>query len=104
MGYVPRYIELKTSIDDIQGAFLTTLRHWVAPLDPSYVADWMEKSITAGQSAYELNYNFFKINPHVLDSIFTNDMTSDWDSDPFLVNCFINCKAVRNFDYDGMPY
>ena len=104
MGYVPRYIELKTSVDDIQGAFLTTLRHWVAPLDPSYVADWMEKSITTGQSAYELNYNFFKINPHVLDSIFGNDMTSDWDSDPFLVNCFINCKAVRNFDYDGMPY
>lgn len=104
MGYVPRYIELKTSVDDVQGAFLTTLRHWVAPLDPSYLTDWLKNSIKAGESAYTLNYNFFKVNPHILDSIFAVDMDSAWDTDPFLVNAFLDIKCVRNFDYDGMPY
>lgn len=106
MGYVPRFIDLKTDYDEVYGAFRSTLKSWVAPLDPDYLSKWLSSTILPGESTpvYSLNYGFFKVNPSVLDSIFRVNADSSMDTDQFLSSLYLDIKAVRNFDYDGMPY
>lgn len=106
MGYVPRFIDLKTDYDEVYGAFRSTLKSWVAPLDPDYLSKWVSSTILPGESTpvYSLNYGFFKVNPSVLDSIFKVKADSSMDTDQFLSSLYLDVKAVRNFDYDGMPY
>nr|DAU34887.1 MAG TPA: Major capsid protein [Microviridae sp.] len=105
MGYLPRFFDVKTRYDEILGAFRSTLKNWVAPLDPSYVSNWLQSSVTSsGALALNLNYGFFKVNPRVLDSIFNVKCDSTIDTDQFLTALYMDIKAVRNFDYDGMPY
>ena len=101
MGYLPRYYSWKTSYDYILGSFTTTEKEWVAPITASL---W-KKMLSSLSGASPLNtYNFFKVNPSVLDSIFQVNADSKWDSDPFLINCAFDIKVVRNLDYSGMPY
>lgn len=105
MGYLPRFFDAKTRYDEVLGAFRSTLKNWVAPLDPSYVSKWLQSSVTSsGKLALNLNYGFFKVNPRVLDSIFNVKCDSTIDTDQFLTALYMDIKAVRNFDYDGMPY
>lgn len=101
MGYLPRYYNWKTSYDYVLGAFTTTEKEWVAPITPAL---WkrMLSTISTGSSSF--SYNFFKVNPSVLDSIFQVNADSKWDTDPFLINCAFDVKVVRNLDYSGMPY
>ena len=106
MGYTPRFVDLKTDYDEVYGAFRSTLKSWVAPLDPEYLSKWVTYTIRPGESTptYSLNYGFFKVNPSVLDSIFKVAADSSMDTDQFLSSLYLDVKAVRNFDYDGMPY
>lgn len=106
MGYTPRFIDLKTDYDEVYGAFRSTLKSWVAPLDPEYLSKWVTSTISPGESTptYSLNYGFFKVNPSVLDNIFKVAADSSMDTDQFLSSLYLDVKAVRNFDYDGMPY
>lgn len=106
MGYTPRFIDLKTDYDEVYGAFRSTLKHWVAPLNPDYLSKWVSSTILPGETAptYSLNYGFFKVNPSVLNSIFRVNADSSMDTDQFLSSLYLDIKAVRNFDYDGMPY
>lgn len=105
MGYLPRFFDLKTRYDEVLGAFRSTLRNWVAPLDPSYISGWLKSTVTSsGALALNLNYGFFKVNPRVLDTIFNVKCDSSIDTDQFLTTLYMDIKAVRNFDYDGMPY
>lgn len=105
MGFLPRFFDVKTRYDEVLGAFRSTLKNWVAPLDPSYVSKWLQSSVTSsGKLSLNLNYGFFKVNPRVLDSIFNVKCDSTIDTDQFLTALYMDIKAVRNFDYDGMPY
>lgn len=106
LSYVPRFVELKTDVDEINGAFSTTLKNWVAAYTPEFFQDWGNTVTGGNPSAVDsaLNFNFFKVNPHIVDSIFNVVADSSWDSDCLLVNAFFDVKAVRNFDYNGMPY
>lgn len=101
MGYLPRYYNWKTSYDYVLGAFTTTEKEWVAPITPAILKN-MLSTITTGSSS--VTYNFFKVNPSILDSIFQVNADSKWDTDPFLINCAFDVKVVRNLDYSGMPY
>lgn len=105
MGYLPRFFDVKTRYDEVLGAFRSTLKNWVAPLDPADLSQWLQTSVTStGNLALNLNYGFFKVNPRVLDSIFNVKCDSTIDTDQFLTALYMDVKAVRNFDYDGMPY
>lgn len=103
LGYAPRYVDYKTSKDVINGAFCTWERisknngynSWVAPLDKVY------ELFTAGQS---LDYSFFKVYPSVLNSIFVPQSDSYMSTDTLLCRCDFSVSAVRNLDYDGLPY
>lgn len=102
LGYVPRYIAYKTDIDCIEGAFLTSLKSWVAPL----TIDELVLKITLGSSTttWSPNYGMFKVSPRVLNSIFVPQCDNTIDTDQFLVESFFDVKVVQNLDYDGMPY
>lgn len=105
MGYLPRFFDVKTRYDEVLGAFRSTLKNWVAPLNPGDLSKWLVTSITSsGKLSLNLNYGFFKVNPRVLDSIFNVKCDSSIDTDQFLTALYMDIKAVRNFDYDGMPY
>lgn len=101
MGYLPRYYSWKTSFDYVLGAFTTTEKEWVAPITPEI---WKNMLSTVVSGSSSISYNFFKVNPSVLDSIFQVNADSKWDTDPFLINCAFDVKVVRNLDYSGMPY
>nr|DAW35802.1 MAG TPA: Major capsid protein [Microviridae sp.] len=102
LGYVPRYIAYKTDVDCIEGAFLTSLTSWVAPL----TIDEIVLKITLGSSTvnWSPNYVLFKVSPRVLNSIFVSQCDDTIDTDQFLVESFFDVKVVQNLDYDGMPY
>lgn len=105
MGYLPRFFDVKTRYDEVLGAFRSTLKNWVAPLSPSDLSKWLQSSVTSsGKLSLNLNYGFFKVNPRVLDSIFNVKCDNTIDTDQFLTALYMDIKAVRNFDYDGMPY
>jgi hypothetical protein len=101
MGYLPRYYSWKTSYDYVLGSFVTTEKEWVAPITSQI---WKRMFVGLTSSGGSFNYNFFKVNPSVLDSIFQVNADSKWDTDPFLINCAFDVKVVRNLDYSGMPY
>lgn len=101
MGYLPRYYSWKTSYDYVLGSFTTTEKEWVAPITS---AIWKNMLSTVTTASSSVTYNFFKVNPSVLDSIFQVSADSKWDTDPFLINCAFDVKVVRNLDYSGMPY
>lgn len=104
MGYVPRYADLKTSIDEIHGSFIDTLVSWVSPLTESYLSSYRQACKDAGFSDITMTYNFFKVNPHIVDNIFGVQADSTINTDQLLINSFFDIKAVRNFDYNGLPY
>lgn len=101
LGYNPRYWPWKFKIDRVHGAFTTTLKDWVAPIDDNYLYKWYTSEV--GKKA-SLSWPFFKVNPNTLDSIFAVSADSTWETDQLLINCDVSCKVVRPLSQDGMPY
>lgn len=101
LGYNPRYWPWKSKIDRVHGAFTTTLKDWVAPIDDSYLFQWFDSK--DGKVA-TISWPFFKVNPNTLDSIFAVSADSIWETDQLLINCDVSCKVVRPLSQDGMPY
>jgi hypothetical protein len=101
VGYNPRYWPWKSKIDRVHGAFTTTLKDWVAPIDDNYLFKWFTSKNGKSPS---LSWPFFKVNPNTLDSIFAVAADSIWETDQLLVNCDVSCKVVRPLSQDGMPY
>lgn len=98
LGYNPRYYNWKTKIDRVHGAFTTTLKDWVSPIDDSYLSSaWSSSSPTA-------RWPFFKVNPNTLDDIFAVKVDSTWETDQLLVNCNVGCYVTRPLSADGVPY
>lgn len=90
-GYVPRYIDYKTSIDRVSGDFLGTAKDWVQQFNDD---DFTNQTF----------HTLSKVHPQVLDKVFGVSVNSDVSTDQFLVNANFDVKAVRNLDYNGLPY
>ena len=91
----------------MHGAFRTTLADWVAPMTDTlfYKSMLLGATHPTGPDTDAFNtYNFFKVNPSVLDPIFAVKADKTVDTDQFLVNCFFDVKTVAPLDYNGMPY
>lgn len=101
LGYNPRYYNWKTKIDRIHGAFTTTLRDWVAPIDDSFLYSLFGKDLSTYQG---VTWPFFKVNPNTLDDIFAVKVDSTWETDQLLVNCNVGCYVTRPLSADGVPY
>lgn len=112
LGYVPRYIDYKTSVDQSVGGFKRTLNSWVV----SYGNESVKNQVTLPDDAppvepsepvpsvAPMNFTFFKVNPNCLNPIFAVEANSDMSTDQFLCSSFFDVKAVRNLDTDGLPY
>ena len=101
LGYNPRYYNWKTKIDRIHGAFTTTLKDWVAPIDDSFLYSLFGGDSSASK---DITWPFFKVNPNTLDDIFSVKVDSTWDTDQLLVNCNVGCYVTRPLSADGVPY
>lgn len=105
LGYVPRFINWKTDIDEVFGKFRSSAKDWVAPIDAEFITQWVSNNIANKPvESTVFNANWFKVNPAILDSIFAVKADSTCDTDPFKINMSFDIKAVRPFDYSGMPY
>ena len=111
MGYQPRFYAWKTKVDKVCGAFATTLKDWVSPISMDYFLRQLQYSQSgewSTKSAYSwstlMNYNIFKVNPRVMDSIFGVSCNSLWDTDQLLVNSYMDVKVVSPYSRDGLPY
>lgn len=101
LGYNPRYYNWKTKIDRIHGAFTTTLKDWVAPIDDSFLYSLFGGNLSTYKG---VTWPFFKVNPNTLDDIFAVKVDSTWDTDQLLVNCNVGCYVTRPLSADGVPY
>lgn len=101
LGYNPRYYNWKTKIDRIHGAFTTTLKDWVAPVDDSFLYSLFGGNLSTYKG---VTWPFFKVNPNTLDDIFAVKVDSTWNTDQLLVNANVGCYATRPLSADGVPY
>lgn len=101
LGYNPRYYNWKTKIDRIHGAFTTTLKDWVAPIDDSFLYSLFGGNLSNYKG---VTWPFFKVNPNTLDDIFSVQVDSTWETDQLLVNCNVGCYVTRPLSADGVPY
>lgn len=110
VGYVPRYIDYKTSYDQINGSFLTSMSHWVNPLTYDAIVSKFfvdVDNISSGNpwdKGTNVSYETFKVDPSVVDSIFAVAADDTVDTDCLLIGAFFDCKVVRNLSTDGLPY
>lgn len=112
LGYVPRYIDYKTSVDQSVGGFKRTLNSWVISYGNTSVKNQVTLPDDAppvepsepSPSVAPMNFTFFKVNPSCLDPIFAVKASHGFDTDQFLCSSFFDIKAVRNLDTDGLPY
>lgn len=105
LGYAPRYYDYKTDVDEIHGSARNRNSAWVAPFDDVYLKTLLFQGNLNG-SPKPIDWQFFKVNPAILDSIFVASARADstTESDQLLTNCMFDVKCVRNLDYDGLPY
>mgnify|MGYP000611003774 FL=1 len=101
LGYNPRYYNWKTKIDRVHGAFTTTLKDWVAPIDDSFLYSLFGGNLSTYKG---VTWPFFKVNPNTLDDIFSVKVDSTWNTDQLLVNCNVGCYVTRPLSADGVPY
>lgn len=101
LGYNPRYYNWKTKIDRIHGAFTTTLKDWVSPIDDSFLYSLFGGNLSSYKG---VTWPFFKVNPNTLDDIFAVKVDSTWNTDQLLVNCNVGCYVTRPLSADGVPY
>lgn len=109
LGYGPRYLDYKTSIDRVLGVFTTTRPDWVTPFSDDFLLQSIPgPSLPTPSSAQygitHFSYVNFKVSPRILDTIFPFDVNDSVDTDQFLVNAFFEVSDVKNLDYNGLPY
>lgn len=115
LGYVPRYATWKTSVDVARGAFAGSLKNWVVPFDmelfKQVIINVLENNqVNQGSEnsnvpdASLVTWAFFKVNPAVLDTLFSVNCDSTVDTDQFLISSLFDAKVVRNLDVNGLPW
>lgn len=104
IGYTTRYFDYKTAVDRTLGDFRETQKTWLSPVDFGYLEDYLNGH------KLDVNANFFKVNPAILDPIFALKASSESPegskvtTDQIRVFCNLNVSAIRPLDKDGTPY
>lgn len=105
VGYAPRYVEYKTSLDRSMGAFASTLQSWIIGQNSKQIiARIYGNDSPTGLYGSSVNYSLFKVSPADVDSIFAVNADATVETDQLLVESYFDIKAVRNLDYNGLPY
>nr|WEW54464.1 MAG: major capsid protein [Microvirus Sku15] len=108
LGYAPRYIRWKTDIDVALGGFANKEKSWVLPFDWKALSDAISPNVRPDLPKPPLGdgltYHFFKINPRVVDTVFSVSAQDGYDSDHFRVSMTHTHSVTRSLDYNGIPY
>ena len=102
IGYAPRYIQYKTCVDKVLGAFNGSLSSWVTPMSQEYLRTLLYSGNPSHSWAMQLG--FFHVNPALLNPIFGVNADLSPNTDQFLHNVFFDIKVARNLDRNGLPY
>ena len=108
LGWFPRYVEYKTSVDEVHGqlngwlnrSFDTapTLSLWTAPRfnssDSKKFDNWRDNGFSL---------DFFYIDPNIYDSIFVNQYRGDQSEDQFICEVTNNVQAILPMSVSGEP-
>lgn len=108
LGWYPRYIEYKTSVDEVHGQLngwlnrsfdrAPTLSLWTAPRfnssDSKKFDNWRDKG---------LSLDFFYIDPSLYDSVFVNQYKGDQSQDQFICEVSNNVQAILPMSVTGEP-
>ncbi len=100
-GYAPRYSEYKCSFDRFNGAFGSSLKHWVTGLNSSAILDNYNPSADA---SYIYAPSLFVCRPDIVQNIFVNAAFRTSDDDNLYVGMVNMCYATRNLSRYGLPY
>lgn len=109
LGWFPRYIEYKTSVDEVHGQLngwlnrsfdrAPSLSLWTAPRfnssDSKKVDNWRDNG---------LSLDFFYIDPNLYDSIFVNQYRGDQSEDQFICEVTNNVQAILPMSVSGEPF
>lgn len=111
LGYTTRYFGYKTAVDRTLGDFRETSKTWLAPIDFDYLTNYMVGS------QLQVNANFFRVNPSILDPIFQIKCAPQSDqstavgyapnltrTDQLMVFMNFDISAIRPLDRQGVPY
>ena len=106
LGWFPRYIEYKTSVDEVHGQLngwlnrsfdrAPSLSLWTAPRfnssDSKKFDNWRDNG---------LSLDFFYIDPNIYDSIFVNQYRGDQSEDQFICEVTNNVQAILPMSVSG---
>lgn len=108
LGWIPRYAEYKTHIDEVHGQLNgnifrsasgePTLSSWTAPRLAGFEDDEANYWCKDG-----LSKNFFYINPALYNSIFVNQYAGLQSQDQFICEVSNNVQAVLPMSVSGEP-
>lgn len=103
LGYAPRYIDWKTSVDVSRGEFTSTLESFVLPFndDSFFAANSTDFPNNPNVESGSIKAGFFKVNPHSVDTLFAVNADK---ADHLLCSTFFDVKLVRSLDVNGLPY
>ena len=103
LGYAPRYIDWKTSVDVSRGEFTSTLESFVLPFndDSFFAANSADFPNNPNVESGSIKAGFFKVNPHSVDTLFAVNADK---ADHLLCSTFFDVKLVRSLDVNGLPY
>lgn len=106
LGYAPRYIDWKTSVDRTVGAFKRSLKNWVCPMDDAafLAADSVLFPNSPNVEPDSIGAGFFKVNPAIVNYLFAVAADSSVDTDHIWSNTYFEWHCVRNLDKNGLPY
>ena len=103
LGYAPRYVDWKTSIDVSRGEFTSTLESFVLPFNDAsfFASNSADFPNNPNVESGSIKAGFFKVNPHSVDTLFAVNADK---ADHLLCSTFFDVKVVRSLDVNGLPY
>lgn len=108
LGYLPASFGYKTAVDKVHGNFYSSFEDYF-DFDTQRTFDFAKEGVFASFVApkFDLRYSryeaFLYEDIHAVDTIFAQSATPSSDTDHFLVNCFVDVKAVQPLPVIGLP-
>lgn len=103
-GYLPRFMQFKTAVDEVHGEFYDKLPSSFASAyaisTQGVFADWVSQR--SNYSALH-DLSFLYMHPSDSDSVFKVRSNDLQETDQFIINCHVDCYAVQPLSVIGLP-
>lgn len=103
LGYVRRYMEYKTNVDQIHGLFASSL---LSPEDSAWTTRFKmtEFDNQVQKVLAPLDRTCMQFNPMTFDDVSQVDYDGTWRTDHFKLNHFTHCRVISNMDVIGEDF